>query len=121
MPDQLQIDMVNIGDSKPVELFMLKRAVIDFNTSGDHTVVAAVTAKKIRVLGIKFSVASDVSTTWKSASTALSPAETWKAGGGMSDYWGPHGVLCETNPGEALVLNLSGNVQISGWINYLEI
>jgi hypothetical protein len=42
------------------------------------------------------------------------------AHGGICDNWGPYGFFCRTNEGEALVLNLSAAVQVSGCINYIE-
>lgn len=123
MPDLLHFGQVVIGDGKPVELLIVKAAKIDAASAGDNTVVAAVAGKKIRVVGIKFSVASDVTVTWKSGTggTALSGAETFKAGGGMSDYWGPHGYFFETSAGALLNCSLGGAVQVSGWLNYIEI
>jgi hypothetical protein len=105
-------------------LYIIKQAVINAASAGDNEVVAAISGKKIRVTGIKHSCASDVTTTWKSdtggSAVALGSAETFKAGGGMSDNWGPYGFFFETALGKSLNLYLSGAVQVSGWVNYIE-
>jgi hypothetical protein len=119
MPDALQIARVYVGDGLPDELFLARWAPIDASSAGDNEILALVAGRKIRVIGIKFSVADAVVLTWKSNATALGAAETYKAGGGMSDYWGPHGCFFETGVGEALNLGLSGAVQVSGWLNYI--
>ena len=119
MPDALQIDRVNIGDGYPIELYRILHAGINVATAADHTIVAASIGRKIRVTAIKFSVAGDVTVTWKSNATALGGAETFKEGGGMCDNWGPHGDFFETVAGEALKFAPSGAVQVSGWINYI--
>lgn len=102
---------------------LVRQAKIDAASAGDNTVVSAVSGYKIRVVGIKFSVAGDVTTKWMSdtggSAVELVHAETWKAGGGMSDYWGPHGYFFETASGKALNLYLGGAVQVSGWLNYI--
>jgi len=106
-------------------LRQVKKAQIDAASAGDNQIVAAVPGFKIRVLAIKFSVASDVTTSWMSGlaggASQLWPAETWKAGGGMSDAWGPICFFFETLTGEALNLYLGGAVQVSGGINYIEV
>ena len=106
------------GDGYPWHL-EIKSAIIDTAVVGPTTIVAAVPGRCIRVTAIKFSAAGDVTTQWSSDSTPLGPAETFKAGGGMSDNWFP-GYFFKTAEGEALKLTLSGVVQVSGWINYLE-
>lgn len=125
MPQELQKDTVYIGDGKPVEKFFIKQAKIDTASAGDNAIVSAVAGRKIRVTAIKFSVASDVTTKWMTGTglgaVELGDAETWKAGGGMSDNWGPYGYFFETAVGEALNLYLGGAVQVSGWINYIEV
>ena len=98
-------------------------AKIDAASSGDNEIVAAVSGRKIRVVGLKLSVALDVTVNWKSGlaggASDIIPAETFKEGGGMSDYWGPDGAMLETLSGEALNMYLGAAVQVSGWLNYL--
>ena len=117
--DKLQINHVNLGTGNDTELFLARWAAIDASSAGDNTIIAAVPGKKIRVIGIKFSCAADVGLKWQSHTTDLGPVESYATDGGMSDYWGPHGCFFETAVGEALILDLDGAVQVSGWISYL--
>jgi len=104
-------------------LLPIKSGIIDAHDSGDNIIIAAVPGVRIRVYAIKFSCAADVIVTWKSGlssgASALGVAETFKLGGGMSDSWFP-GFFFRTVIGECLNLSLSGAVQVSGWINYIE-
>lgn len=120
----LSDEVLLVNQTTGVEyLLPIKQAQIDVAAAGDNTVVAAVTGKRIRVTHIKFSCAADVTTQWLSGTgigaVALGPAETWKAGGGMSDNWYP-GFFVRTAIGSALNLYLGGAVQVSGFINYIE-
>ena len=103
----------------------MKFAAISASSSGDNTVVAAVTGKKIRVLNYTAIAAGSVSITWKSgASTSLSGAMPLAANGGAAPSAGaqtPIGQipLFETAQGEALVLGLSGAVLVAGHLTYV--
>lgn len=98
-------------------------AAISASSSGDNTIVAAVTGKKIRVQNYTILAAGAVSITWKSGSTAISGAMPLAANGGMAPSAGTatatglDGVL-QTAGGEALVLNLSAAVAVGGHIRY---
>jgi hypothetical protein len=98
-----------------------KFAAISASNSGDNTVVAAVTSKKIRVLRWRLSANGDVNAKWKSATagdiTGLSYLTQYASAGGA---YCPVG-LFETTSGEALVLNLSGAVAVGGELTYLEV
>jgi len=102
----------------------LKYAAISASSSGDNTIVAAVTGQKIVLVSYVVVAAGDVSVTWKSgASTSLSGAMALAANGGAAPGAGPltpAGVagLLETAGGEALVLNLSAAVSVGGHIAY---
>lgn len=94
------------------------RAAINASSSGDNTIVAAQSGKQIRVTSYSLLCASAVNGTWKSgASTSLSGAMPFGANGGIAQPEILTGCL-ETAVGDALVLNLSGAVQVSGYINY---
>lgn len=95
--------------------------VISTNTSGDNTLIAAKSGCKIRVLNFVVGVASAVSLKFKSAANDLTGAIPLAAP--LATGWGPSvpaGVIpqFETNSGEALILNLSSGVLVSGWLNY---
>lgn len=100
----------------------MKTAVISYATASTGEIVAAVTGRKIRVLGYMLVAAGSVVATWKSGSTAISGAMSMVVGvpvpaplGGTSLDPMPHFI---TNAGEALNLTLSGAVQVSGHITY---
>jgi hypothetical protein len=98
-----------------------KFAAIAASSSGDNTVVAAVTSKKIRVLRWDLTGNGNVNAKWKSG------ASTDKTGlYYLTQYAGCGGSYCpvglfETAAGEALVLNLSGAVAVGGVLTYLEV
>jgi len=95
-----------LGSSRPY------RAVISTATSGDQTIVAAVSGKRIVVLNYLMTVSTNT-VTWKSGSTAIS--------GAMDESHSvrdPDAGLIETALGEALVLNLGSAVQVSGFLTY---
>jgi hypothetical protein len=94
-------------------------ASVSAASSGDNTIVAADTTRKIKVVSYVLVAAGTVNTTWKSgAGTSLSGAlplvsNTGAAMVGTGDSW-----LLETAVNQALVLNLSGAIQVSGHISY---
>ncbi len=98
-------------------------AAISASSSGANTVVAAVGARKIRVLNYLLVSAGTVTATWKSDTTGISGAlplvanSAISCAGGSHNANGPEGVL-ETAGGEALVLSLSGAVAVTGHIRY---
>ena len=104
----------------------IKFAVINATASGVNTVVAAVSGKKLRVLGYSASATAAVTSTWKSASTAISgPMALGVAGNvsvglGAASFMSEFGVF-ETAVGEALVLNLSLATTVGGHLVYREV
>jgi hypothetical protein len=98
------------------------RAAISAAASGDNTILVAVTGKRLCVLGIFLMAAGAVNATVKSNTTALSGAIPLAANGGfvVPPPANPEMDWLETNAGEALVLTLSGAVQVSGFITYYE-
>lgn len=100
----------------------VKHAVIDHATSGDNTIVAAVTGKKIRVISLAIVAAGAVSVRFESAAggTALTGQMALPANGGFAppaSRWGHF----ETVAGELLNLELSGAVSVDGWLKYVEV
>lgn len=99
-------------------------AKIDTASSGNTTIVAADNAgRRVVVTAFAFVCGGTVSVKFRSgASTDLTGAMPFVANGGMSspsaggDTAG-YSVL-ETAAGESLVINLSGAVQVSGWVSY---
>ncbi len=101
-----------------------KFAIINAASSGDNTVVAAVSGKKLRVLQYTFVCAAATDVTWKSGTgtgaVALSGTMSIAANSGLSTAFSPVG-LFETAAGSALNLYLSAANQTSGTLVYLEI
>lgn len=99
-------------------------AVVSVASSGNNEIVAAVSGRRIRVLGYVIVSSGAVNAKWRSASTDLSGAMSMVDGeaiqappvpatiGYIPDGW------FMTAPGEALNLNLDGAVQVSGHIIY---
>ena len=99
------------------------RAAVSGATSGDNTLVTAVTGKKIKVLGLALVAASAVAVRLESGAggTALTGVMSLTANGGLQ--WvlpmcepGYHWV--ETTAGALLNMELGGAVQVSGVIVY---
>ena len=96
-------------------------AAINTASSGDNTIVAAVSGEKVQVWKIFFWVNGTVSVTIKDgASTSLTGAMAMVA---QNEFYKR---LDETIPwftttaGNALVINLSGAIQISGRVYYTQ-
>lgn len=97
-----------------------KRATISSSTSGDNTVVAAVTGKKIRVTALHLVTEGAVVLTWKSGATSISGALPYVGNSGLAMGNGASPIGLDTTSGEALVLNLSQAVGVRGWLAYIE-
>lgn len=99
-----------------------KFKVIDNATSGDNTIVAAVSSKKIRVLSCFFNVAADVTVRFESGAsgTALTGQMQIKAGSGFVLPYSPLGWF-ETASNMLLNLELSGAVSVDGSLVYVEV
>ena len=101
----------------------VKRAVVDSATSGDTTLVAAVTGKKIRVLAC-FLVMTGTAVTIRFESgtggTALTGQMTPSQGGGFVLPYNPVGWF-ETAAGTLLNLELGGAQSVDGVLVYAEV
>lgn len=100
-----------------------KFAAISASTSGDNTIVAAVTSKKIRVLAYNLMGAGAVNARFQTAAagaylTGLKYIAA--AGGGICAPFNPVGWF-ETVAGDLLNLELSGAVAVGGEIVYVEV
>lgn len=99
-----------------------KRAAVSGAGSGDNTLVAAVTGKKIKVLGLLLVANSTVAVRLESGAsgTALTGVMTTTAEN-LTILWpmttpGSHWV--ETTAGALLNMELGGGVQVSGCVVY---
>lgn len=99
----------------------VKYKVLDHATSGDNTVIAAVTGKKIRVLAITLISAGTVTARFESGAggTALTGQMTLAVNSGFAINCGQLGCF-ETAASALLNLELSGNVSVDGFLTYME-
>jgi hypothetical protein len=97
----------------------IKFASISLAASGE--VVAAVTGKKIRVLGYVLAAAGAVSVNWENGTTDISGVTSLITGTPVSYAGGWDAPAVETSAGAALNLTLSGAVQVSGHVTYIEV
>ncbi len=97
-------------------------AVIDVATSGDNTIVAAVTGSKIRVTSLFLVSAGTVTVRFESAAsgTALTGQMTTAVNNIIVLPYNPAGWF-ETVVSELLNLELSGNVSVDGALTYVEV
>ena len=97
-------------------------ASIDISTSGDNTIIAAPagTSEYLAIDHINFVPNSAITIILKSGSTSLSGAYSITANQGFvleNSYSDPDGLITCAK-GEAFIINLSGAVQVSGFIKY---
>lgn len=99
-----------------------KFAVIDAASSGDNTIVAAVTAKKIRVLSLFLVSAGTVTTRFEAGAggTALTGQMSLVANTGFALPYNPKGWF-ETTSAALLNLELSAAVSVDGALSYIEV
>ena len=105
---------------------IIKYAVVDDASSGDNTVIAAVSGKKIRVLSYTLVPTADVVARFESGAggTALTGQMSLLAEDGVvssvvSVNCAPYGCF-ETAAGALLNLELGGAVSVDGHITYAE-
>lgn len=100
-----------------------KYAKISASSSGNNTVVAAVTSKKIRVLGWNLVGNGAVNAKWQDGAGGTDLTGLYyvaAAGGGISVPFNPVGWF-ETSSNTLLNLNLSGAVAVGGSLCYVEV
>lgn len=99
-----------------------KSVAVQASTSGDNTLVAAVTDKKIRVLACVLIATTAVTARFESAAggTALTGQMPLGANGGFTLPYNPHGWF-ETVAGQLLNLELGGAVAVAGVLVYVEV
>lgn len=101
------------------ESLTFKTADINDAASGDNTIVAAVTGKRIKVYAVFLNATGTVNCKWKDgASTDLTGDMNFQAREGYTGDVDPPAFLLATSAGNALVLNLSAAVAVDGWVAY---
>lgn len=99
-----------------------KFAAVAAASSGNNTIVAAVTSKKIRVLAAKLSFSGTVNAKWQSGAGGTDlTGLTYGVANVVDSYaFNPLGHF-ETASGVLLNLNLSGAVAVGGYVVYVEV
>lgn len=98
-----------------------KFAIIGAASSGDNSIVASVTSKKIRVLALKLIANGAVNAKWRSATTDITGLSYFAAAGdGEVLPFNPVGWF-ETAVTSALQVNLSAAVATGGHLTYIEV
>lgn len=120
-PAPAESSVIGIGGPDAVPKF----ANIKEATSGDNTVVSAVTGKKIRVVSGWMVAAGTVTMYWvDGADNALGGDGTTGvslvANSGYTLPFNPVGWF-ETASGQSLDINLDGNVGVAGSLTYIEV
>lgn len=115
---QLSSDYIVVGSRN----LPIKFAKINAATSGDNTLVAAVSGKKIRVVSLFYIAAGTVNTRFESATggTALTGQMNHVASSGVSLSFNETGWF-ETIAGELLNLELSAAISVDGCLSYIEV
>lgn len=100
----------------------VKFAIVDAATSGDNTLVSAVTGRKIRVLSLYLVASGAVTARFESGAggTALSGQMQIGANGVLALPFNPAGWF-ETAAAALLNLELSGAVSVDGGLSYVEV
>lgn len=93
-------------------------ATIAASSSGNNTIVAAVSAKRIRVLSVTLIATAAVNVKWISGATDISGVMNFAINGGYSANC-PTGLLRNVNVNENLILNLSGAIAVGGHLSYI--
>lgn len=116
-----QLDVSTLRDGAGTALTP-KFVVIDAATSGDNTLLAAVTSKKIRVLSLFMVAAAAVVARFESGAggTALTGQMNLAANGGFVLPFNPIGWF-ETASNTLLNLELGGAVSVDGCLCYVEV
>lgn len=101
----------------------VQSAVINFATSGDNTLIAAVAGKTITVVSLFLVVAGATNLTFKDGTggTALTGAISMSANGSISfDEKDNFDYFSTSNVANNFVLNSSNAVQVSGRIYFVQ-
>lgn len=116
----VQIDASQLVDTYRAQV--VKRAVIDDASSGDNTLVAAVTDKVIRVYDVVLIAAGTVTVRFEDGAggTALTGQMELTAQVGFAPGFNPVGHF-ETSESTLLNLELSAAISVDGWLIYAEV
>lgn len=103
----------------------IQQAAINQNTSGDKQIIAVGTTRAFLVYAIYLQVENTVDITFKSGTvggslTTFSGAIAMDTTNQPTIFWTNAGAPLwrSVDSGDDFVINLSGNVQINGWVAY---
>ena len=100
----------------------VKFAAISETSGGTHTLVAAVSGKKIRVTAIWFTVSSNIGVGFQSNGVDVIEPAYYDTYGGLAWMRGVDGdFFVETVAGETLDIYMTGASTVAGGLNYQEI
>lgn len=106
----------------PVASLTIKFARVNATADGSNDVVAAVTSKKIRVLGYAVQSTGAGTVTWKSSTTSTLAEMVIAANGdGVSYSGGVQAPAFETVSGEKLTIDNPAGVDTKGHLSYIEV
>ncbi len=91
-------------------------AKIDIAALGDNTIITGIPGLKIRIVKLYFVAASSVTVILKDGKTALTGAMTFSTN--IMNFNGDENPL-DLTAGNAFIMTLGGNVQVSGFVLYL--
>jgi len=115
-------DICYLDSNNKVKSAPIKRAAIAVASSGDNTVIAAVSGKKIRVLGYVISTTGTVTIRFEDGAggTALTGQMGAQSAVAIQSGFLPHGWF-ETSVGTLLNLELSAAISVAGHLIYIEV
>src|SRR5579864_191448 len=91
-----------------------KSVVLNFNSSGDNTVIAAVAGAPINVYCIVYTVSGATNITFKDGTTALSGSYILTGNGSSQTMPMSDEPWFQIQPGDAFVMNSSNAVAVAG-------
>jgi len=99
---------------------LMRWAEINVTAIGNTTVLTGIPGQKLTVVSLDFVVSAAVSISWLSAATTIRNAQAFAANSGMArDLVRPY--YLQTNPGEALIMNLSAAVNVRGALGFVQV
>jgi hypothetical protein len=97
----------------------LKIETISDGSSGQNTLVSAVTSKRIKVYAMVLISEGTVGVEFRDgASTAITGRMNFQAREGFSIAVAPPAFILQTTAGNAFTMNLDAAVQVDGWFSY---
>lgn len=113
--------LINVATSFGHQQQAVQHGWVSAAAAGDTPLVAARPHSAIRLLSILFLGGASTSITFKSGTTAISPAFVAGDNGGALANHNPHGWLLDTKAGEALVATVGAGEAIGMIYTWVEV